>query len=315
MPQTLRRLLLLTALVFAALPVPAAHAIWGGEYRAANGETVRIFSSDLYPRDDATHQSWAEFMTSLLHGPELARVTVIFLTSEEIARTCGFIALACYNASSERIYAPREDDPEGISARAILAHEYGHHVGRNRLNPPWRGIERGTKRWSSYLGVCARSRNGSLGAAYESDPAELFAESYRVLNEVRAGQTPSPWLVVDPSLYPDDAALRLLEQDIVQPWVANTTTSFRGVFRPGSAPRVSYRVATPYDGTFTVRLTAPTAGRFRVAVYDSGGRVLARSPTGSRVATGTICGQRSLVVRIERVVRGFGSFTVTASKP
>ena len=314
MPHALRRLLLVTAVVLVVLPVPAAHALWGGQYTAASGETVRIFSSDLYPRDDAAHQSWADFLTSLVHGPELARVTVVFLTPDEIARTCGFVAIACYNSVSERIYAPREDDPDGLSARAILAHEYGHHVGRSRLNPPWQGVERGTKRWSSYLGICARSRTGALGGTYETHPAELFAESYRMLTEVRAGQTPSAWLVVSPSLYPDETALRLLEQDIVDPWLRNTATAFRGAFRRGSGARVSFSLATPYDGNFTVRLTAPTAGRYSVAVYDSRGRVLARSAAGSRVVSGTICGQRSLVIRVERI-RGFGSFTITASKP
>ena len=314
MPSRLRRLLLIAALALVALPVPAAHAVWGGEYRTASGETVRIFSSDLYARDDAAHQSWAEFLTTLVHGPELASVTVIFLTGDEISRRCGVFALACYSSASARIYTPREDDPGGLSARAILAHEYGHHVARSRFNPPWRAIDRGTKRWSSYLGICARSQSGQLGGAYETDPAEVFAESYRVLAELRTGQTPSPWLVVSPSLYPDETALGLLEQDILEPWVANTRTTFRSAFRRGSRARVSFTVTTPYDGAFAVRVIAPTAANFRVAVYDSGGRLLARAAPGSRIVRGTVCGQRSLVVRVERV-RGFGSFTVTASKP
>src|SRR4029453_11101650 len=54
----------------------AATAEWGGATRATNGETVTIFLSDSYPVDATLALKWADFLTSLVHGPELSTVAI-----------------------------------------------------------------------------------------------------------------------------------------------------------------------------------------------------------------------------------------------
>src|SRR5688500_3837022 len=176
--------------VAGAAGAPAAQA-WGGTYPTSTGETVRVTVSDRYPVDEAAARGWAEYLASLVHGAELARVTLHLAPYSEVQSLCGFDALACYSGRRELIVAPREDFPEGPTAQAIIAHEYGHHIARNRLNPPWNSTSYGTKRWASRIGVCARTGAGTLfpggqGSRYRLDPGEAFAEGYRLLNELRA---------------------------------------------------------------------------------------------------------------------------------
>src|SRR5207249_3734012 len=83
-----------------------------------------------------------------------------------------------------------------------------------RINPPWRALTWGTKRWASYMNVCAKTVSGQLhpgneGNAYQLNPGEAFAEAYRVLNEQREGIASPEWDLVDPSLRPDATALQL----------------------------------------------------------------------------------------------------------
>src|SRR5215213_1412732 len=189
----------------------AAAAFWGGTYTASTGEPVMIFASTAYPVDDAVAQRWAEFAASLVHGAELTRVRIYLVPPREIRGTCGFSALACYDAAHAALYAPGEDIPDDPPAESIVAHEYGHHVAANRANNPWRAIDYGTKRWSTASQVCLRTESGVLSPGNETDsyrrnPGEGFAEAYRVLNERKLGRTETPWDIVDQLLYPDEAA-------------------------------------------------------------------------------------------------------------
>lgn len=286
----------------ARVPLGAAStAAWGGTYTTPSGETVQILVSDAYPRDDAVAQTWANFLGSLVHGPELARVQVYLAPFAEVQSVCGRFALACYFPAREQIYSIAEDVPGQPSAESTLAHEYGHHVARNRTNAPWNALTHGTKRWASYIRVCTRVRAGTLfpggqGRRYALSPAEGFAEAYRVLNERRLGQAETPWQIVDRSLYPDATALRLLEQDVRAPWSGNVSVDRSGRFARGTSSR-SFTVATPNDGALLVRLGAPAGATYRVVIVDRAGRPLG---TGARTARATICGQRSVVVRVVR---------------
>ena len=159
-------------------------------------------------------------MTSLVHGPELATVSIHLAPLSEVQAHCGSRALACYGPRGATIYASADDPEPGTSAKGALAHEYGHHVAYSRANPPFAAVDYGTKRWASYENVCSRTFDGDLfpGAEdsrlYMFNPGEAFAETYRVLNQQRLGLPQEPWSIVTTSLYPDATALSLLEQDV-----------------------------------------------------------------------------------------------------
>ncbi|MDX6370022.1 MAG: hypothetical protein QOG93_1524, partial [Gaiellaceae bacterium] len=79
---------------------------WGGEYRTAAGEAVTVYASNSFPVDPTLGQRWANFLGSLIHGPELSTVTVLLSTSTEIERVCGQDAIACYSARGAFLYTP-----------------------------------------------------------------------------------------------------------------------------------------------------------------------------------------------------------------
>jgi hypothetical protein len=293
--------------------------VWGGTYTTATGETVRVFASDVYAPDVSFNQVRAEMIARLPHGSELRSLTAYFLTFGEMQSICGRQALACYSPRDQTIVTVGEDTPDGTSAESILAHEYGHHIARNRLNPPWLAIDWGTKRWASYVNVCARVRSGEMFPAdplrYELDPAEGFAEAYRVMAEQRAGK-PALWLgIVSTIFQPDAGAAAALERDVLSPWTQNTTLARTGtVTATGAARRRTFRIATPLDGVLRVTVRPPAGGSLRLSVSVPGGAPLGRASAGVRTLQTRICGQRTIVVAVERI-RGAGAFRLTVSRP
>jgi hypothetical protein len=291
----------------------------GGPTTTVDGETVTVYVEDaLVAADPNAVQHWADVLAGLLHGPELSTVTVYMATLDRVRQVCGRAALGCYGQN--QIVALGED-LRGITAQSVVTHEYGHHVASSRLNDPWDAADWGTKRWASYLNVCRRAQAGELvpgdeGSFYRLNPGEVFAEDYRVLNERRAGLPESPWVVVDQSLYPDQASLDLLAQDVTTPWAGGTATRYRVVLGPRASGR-GFRISTALDGVFRVTLTSPAKARFALRVVDLGlGRVVAADTTPLRVKTltVTICGQRSLQVQVKRV-SGSGTFGLAVSAP
>lgn len=293
----------------------------GGPITAADGEPVSVYAQDeLLAADPSTNQHWADVLAGLLHGAELSRVSLFVATLDRVTRLCGPRALGCYEPGSNSIVALGQDIG-GVTAQSVVTHEYGHHIANNRANDPWPTIDWGTKRWASYENVCAKSKTGDLVPGdedqfYKLNPGEEFAEDYRVLNERRAGLPESPWEVVDPSLYPDQAALDLLAQDVATPWAGNTTTTYRAVLGSGASGR-GFRLATPLDGNFTATLTSPAKAKFSLRLVDlTSGKVLASAPATLRVksVSVSVCGQRTLQVQVKRA-SGAGTFTLTVSKP
>ena len=49
---------------------------WGGATTATDGEVVNLYFSDAYPVDQARALQWADFITSLIDGPELQTVSI-----------------------------------------------------------------------------------------------------------------------------------------------------------------------------------------------------------------------------------------------
>lgn len=269
---------------------------WERDYTTPSGVVIHISVSDEYEVDEAEGQMWANYLDSLVHGSELGRVRVTFTTFRELQGICGPSAAACYSDEAGLIVVPGEDFPEGPTVEALLAHEYGHHVAASRRNPPWATSDYGTKRWATQLGVCPLSAAGELApgnttARYALNPGEIFAESYRVLNERRLGKAETPWEIVSDRYYPDDRSLQLLEQDVVSPWTTPTTVTVRGK----GTRRV--RFSTPLDGTLRAAVTAPKGTRYRVSQSQL-----------------TICGQRTVSLKVTRV-RGKGGFTLRVTRP
>jgi hypothetical protein len=292
---------------------------WGGPYRISSGESVNVFASNVYAADPAIGQRWADFLGSLVHGAELSTINVYLAPLSQVERVCGRDSYACYSAAERALVAPGEDPSDSLSAEAIVTHEYGHHVAANRSNAPWNALHWGTKRWSSSLQVCARTRSRELwpGATdplrYDFNPGEGFAESYRLLNERKAGRAETPWRIVSEALYPNDASLSALEQDVTTPWQEGAATTSTARLTRAVRTR-TYTVPTQLDGTLKVTLR-PSAGlRLALEILASSNRVVrvVSSTAVSRAAT--ICGQRSHRIRV-RAVRGSGTFSLTVAKP
>jgi hypothetical protein len=276
-------------------------------YTASTGETVRISVSDQLVPNEEENQGWAEFLASEPHSTELGKVLLYIAPRSEVRQLCGRAALACYYGESQRIVLPAEERASPPSRKSILAHEYGHHIARNRENDPWPALAFGTKRWATYTKVCSGLRSGRLSLReYELSPSETFAESYRVLVERRLGLEASPWEIIHPSLQPDDTALSLLEQDVLDPWLGNTVVTFKGTRTR------SVRVATPLDGKVTMTLRGP-----RSAVYELRlpGQPTKRARGQGRVrSSATVCGLRQVTATVRRI-SGRGPFQLVVSRP
>jgi hypothetical protein len=293
----------------------------GGPITAADGEIVTIFVQDeLAAANPGLAQRFADYLTTLLHGPELGTLNLYLADAERLRQVCGSGALGCYGPNAKAIVALGQDY-RGVAATSIVTHEYGHHLANSRLNDPWPSVDWGTKRWASYENVCKRQKGGELfpgdeGDHYELNPGEDFAETYRVLNERRLGLPELPWEVVDPGLYPDQPALDAVAQDVSSPWTANHTSTFQSRFTGGSTGR-GFRIQTPLDGNFVVALKAPASSRFTLRVVDlADGSQLGYSatPGAQKSVSFQLCGQRSLQIQVKRV-RGAGLFTLTVSQP
>ncbi len=283
-----------------------ASSEWGGPTTATDGEVVNIFFSDSYPVDQAEALQWADFMTSLVHGPELQTVAIHLAPLSEVARRCADTnALACYSPFNATIYAPADDPAFDTSAKGILIHEYGHHVAASRANPPFESEDYGTKRWASYENVCSRARAGDLFPGAEKDPlymlnpGEAFAEAYRLLNEQKLGLPQEPWTIVSTALAPDPTALTLLEQDVTTPWTASTVKTFSAKLT-GKVRTRTFVVATPYDGTVSVVARQTAGTQVTVSLLANKRSVNAKTSSGARSSVAsTVCGVRHYSVRAQ----------------
>jgi hypothetical protein len=300
---------LAVAVLGLAFPAPAQG--WGGVYDvASDGTPIQVNVADSYPVDPALPQKWADYLGSLVHGPELSKLILNLQPRTQVSRICGLFAVACYSPHDGTMYITPDDAPGAPSAQEVVAHEYGHHVAANRVNPPWSALTWGTKRWASYENICARTARGELhpgdeGNAYKLNPGEAFAESFRVLNEQRLGFPALGWNLVDQSLFPDPTALQLIEEDVTQPWTGNTSSTLHGSF--GGGVRRTFTLRTPLDGSLRLSLAGPRA--FRMSLYN--GTALAGS---GRSIGYQLCGERTLTLRIDRG-KGSGAFTISVSKP
>jgi hypothetical protein len=260
--------------------------------------------SDALPVETSTPEGWAEFLAKLTHGPEIAELTTYVVSFEEVQGICGSRALGCYGG--DEMIVPGEAVEE-ITPEEIVRHEYGHHVAFHRTNAPWTAIEWGPKRWASAANVCVKvSRReafpGDGGSNYTRNPGEAWAESYRLMDERKAGITTATWQIVSSSFFPTEAALRAAEQDVVQPWTAQRSTVSTRVFGKRTPKVWTIPLATSLDGDLRIRATMPNGGTHDVALVGADKRTVVRRAhwVGQRVKEldGSVCGQRSLFVRV-----------------
>jgi hypothetical protein len=311
---TLCRVKRLLLVVVIALALPASALAWGGSYPSGDslGSFVQIQVSDAYPVDQALPQDWATYLGTLVHGPELAHLTLNLVPQATVQSVCGDQALACYDPRRQTIFVSPEDQLDAPPAKEIVTHEYGHHLANNSSDAPWAALDYGTKRWSSYENICAKASAGSAspgdeGSHYFQNSGEAFAESYRVLNLQKQGQTNIGWDIVDPSFFPDATALTLLEEDVTTPWTAPVASKLHGSFGVGLAR--TFVLKTQLDGSFAAHLVSPTKAKMRLALYN-GTTLIARGAT----IRYQVCGVRALTLKVERL-SGRGAFTVDVTKP
>lgn len=294
-----------------------ASSKWDGGPFSTEAGMVTVYVSPAYAPSETVAQQWADFFASLVHGPELGLLTAYFAPLDEVESLCGGEdgVLGCY--ANDRLVAVG-DTTDGITPESVAAHEYGHHVAYNRVNPPWLALGWGPKRWGTEQRVCSRAAAGTAfpgneGLGYTLDPGEAFAESFRVLNELRGGG-PETWPILDASFRPDAAALQAVADDVVSPWVGPTVTTVHGRFATGRDVWTR-RIGTPLDGTLSVALADGSKG---LQLLGADGRSVIASGSwtadGGRLVSVIVCGERSFVVRVTRR-GGSRSFALGISTP
>lgn len=288
-----------------------------------SGETVAISVTEACQAvcGAADPQQIADFLGTLIHGPEMELLTVQLDTPSQIEFDCGYGAQACYYGGENKIVLSGEDSPapEGASREFVLAHEYGHHVARHRESPPpFPGaIDWGTPRWASYEHVCQGSRDGALfpgdeGLHYFRDPGEAFAESFAHLRFPESGV---PWRWVR-SLEPDTGALEAIRDDTLDPWYGRSAFKLRGRAPPRPGGVAVRAFGTPLDGT--VSLLPVGQPRYRLSLLSPAGRVLRTSRHGlsfGHQLNYTVCGQSRLRVAIRSSRRSGEAFKLQIQRP
>ncbi len=304
-----------------AARVARVNSSWsGGAVTTSTGEALTVYVSSALPAELGTAQTWAEFLAHLVHGSELAALTAYIAPLSEIEDICGQGALGCYGGNR---LAAMGETTYGITAAEVVRHEYGHHVAGNRLNPPWSAIDWGPKNWASGARICRRAVDGSAypgdeGDYYELNPGEAWAETYRLMDERKAGAAGSGWQLIDPSFYPDELALQAAERDVSQPWSSSTKTTYRHRFTAKSSRLWSLAIATPLDGDMAVTVRLPKGGMHDVFLVDRQRGVIFGAALWSGASekrfTTTVCGTRALLLKVRQ--RGaFGLVLATVEKP
>ena len=291
----------------------------GGPIVTSTGETVTVYVSDSLPT--VTPEQWAEFLVNLDHGPEISKVTVHIATLDEVQQICGARALGCYGEN--QLISIGDTTIDGTTPEEVVRHEYGHHIAFNRANTPWPAIDWGPKYWATAVGVCGRVQKGSAFPGdesfhYDQNPGEAWAETYRILEERKAGILSSTWQIVSQTFFPNDASLAAALRDVTQPWGASTATTYRTRFTKKGKRVWLVHVQTSLDGNLSIRASIPRGGLFDIAVLAPNKRTVMKHTVSSggtaRMLVG-VCGQRSLYLRVTDRDGTAGRVSVTSSTP
>jgi hypothetical protein len=181
-----------------------------------------------------------------------------------------------------------------------------------RSNSPWDALDWGGKHWASAERVCANVRRGLLfpgnqGAHYFEDPGEGFADTYAHLHYPGA-----PWYYSE-LMRPDARSLAAVRRDVLHPWTAPRTRTFRGRLGPRRKAR-SFHIKVRLDGDLQLDLAAPGGAVYEVSAETPG------FAAGERLRDGKGFGvewcRRRKVDHVELTVRrrsGSGPFVLRAS--
>ncbi len=271
----------------------------------------------------ADPQQIADFVGTLIHGPEIDLLTVQLDTPFQVGFDCGFDAESCYYSGGNKIVLSGDEtvDSDGASRDYVLAHEYGHHVAQHREVPPPfpAAINWGPEHWSSYEHVCRGKRDGALfpgneGTHYYQDPGEAWAESFA---HYRFPEAPVKWDWI-PSLKPNAAAFRAIREDTLHPWRGRTSFKLRGraAGRAGGATVESFR--TPLDGEVSLGPVGEPGLGYQLSLRNPSGKVLRSSRGGATFhhrLDYTVCGQPRLRVAVRSTRRGGEGFRLTVQRP
>src|SRR3954471_12348932 len=203
------------------------------DYPTGDGTiSIPVTLASSYTGDPAVAQTYATFLGTLPHGPELASLKVTVVPSSEVATDCGGEPsdgiLACYGDSDQTMIVPGDQAAgSDISVDYVITHEYGHHIAAHRSNAPLKALDFGPKRWSSYELVCSNAIDGRLapgdeGLSYLSNPGEAWAEAYaRLIYPTEAWRFTS-------LLKPTSGSLLAAMADVASPWQQPTSLTFSG---------------------------------------------------------------------------------------
>ncbi len=258
---------------------------------------------------------------TLEHGAEMNRLTVTLVDLNGLQQSCGG-ASSCYYPSQERMVVPV--DPDSINMpmpfEMTVAHEYGHHIERNRNFADWYATHYGGRNWATQERVCEGTRAGTMapgdqGARYWQNPGEAFAQAYAFMEYPT--MVPWWWTIASPTQASYDAIRRDIADTqgvSTDRWASRLTPRAR---------RASTTIDTPLDGSLGVRLKQPPGSRFKLSLVASDGTVLqrarhyrARSKKGQATAilSYSVCGTRSVQLKVKRQ-SGKGKFTAKIERP
>lgn len=284
---------------------------------------VSITPSCAEQCDVTDPQQVADFIGTLIHGPEVDLLTIQLDTEYELGFDCGFGAEACYFTGQNEIVIGgyEEADDDGTSFDFVLAHEYGHHVAQHRAMPDPFGsaIDWGPEHWASVEGVCQGERHGRFypgdeGTHYYDDPGEAFAEAFAHYRFPDAAPT---WHY-SPALRPNAAAFRAIREDTLSPWQGRTSFTLSGRVPARGEGAAVESLRTPLDGLVSLRPASLRRHGYELALRSRAGRLLSRSRNAvdqNDRLDYTVCGEHRLRLFVTSTRRHPGPFRLQIQRP
>lgn len=252
---------------------------------------------------------YTEILGAALHGDEISSVTIRIVPAEEVTGECGSAeAEACYSQTrgGAIIVLPAGENDQ---LKAVVLHEYGHHVDASTAVGGVREPN-GTTRWWAARGMAELAASGEVARDYrlgwERSIAEIFAEDYVQVNTtgarygIRWLAPPTAEIVsaIRQDLGFEPASAELPTADPAQRVPLVVTRS--GRLRPGQARELEFGLLGP--GRRVTVTAAVNRGRLRIQI----------SCGGTPVATTTL-GPKRKRATLDRFGLGPGDCTATAT--